>query len=88
MPRLFDNKNPDLNPAQSHCFVKRNIENCIEEFNHGGVYCTKCENGYIIDETTNTCVRGQIPNCGIYVSESECEKCESCLLYTSPSPRD
>lgn len=74
--RLFINSEPDKNPANSHCFNKRVIENCIPEFMLGGVFCSKCQNGYMINKSTNKCeLSSAIPFCGIYLSEKECEEC-------------
>ena len=73
--RLFSNTDIEVNPATTHCFTNRLVDNCIPEFLHGGVYCSKCQNGFIIDKTNNKCKEGSIPNCGIYASETECEVC-------------
>lgn len=74
-PRVFTNTNVDLNPASSHCFQNRQVENCVPEFLHGGVFCSKCQNGFIIDKATNSCKTGTIQNCGVYSSDTECELC-------------
>ena len=63
--------------------------------------CNTSMDSYLIDETRKLHVCGNNPDCvgheieiGQYVIKGyegpvlDCDKCSSCLLYTSPSPRD
>ena len=75
--RLFTNTDPKVNPAIAHCLNKRIVDNCIPEYLHNGVFCSKCQNGFIIDKASNKCVQGPIQNCNIYESDKICSECLS-----------
>lgn len=83
--RVYNTQDPLKSPASQHCFTNRIVNNCRPENLIGGVYCTKCENGYYINPSNNSCTLGNIPFCNIYTTSTTCEKCSTGYFLSSPT---
>ena len=65
------------NSTQTHCLKNRTVPNCKPDLLLEGLYCSKCEQGFYLDNTTNSCLKISIDNClEVIDNQNRCSKCD------------
>ena len=73
--KCIDKYYPNQN---GECVLDSELNHCLTRDIYGNFYCLKCVDGYKIDPTTKTCVKG-LELCESYSRSSEPWTCNSCL---------
>ena len=68
----------DNSPIAEYVCVRNNYDPNCTSFDSSNKYdCTSCKAGYYLNTTTRVCLKGMIPGCNTYTSETVCATCHT-----------